>query len=162
LEALSHKDAKIRAGAALALRGRAMSPKAADTVRPLLRDNVLLVRFQAAATLAQRDKKEAAAALPQLMEGLRHEDASVRLDAANVLHTLASTAAPARDALLAALQDENHFVRYVVADALLDLDVDKHTSWVVPVARQGLERIDQHYAEASSVFGLVRKLGKES
>src|SRR5262249_59425937 len=43
LEALSHKDAKIRAGAALALRGRAMSPKAADTVRPLLRDNVLFV-----------------------------------------------------------------------------------------------------------------------
>ena len=89
----------------------------------LMGDEVLMVRLGATALVEElvKDNRQAlVAAVPGLITLLRHENPTIRGDAANVLGIIGDRTT--RQYLLALQQDPNAAVREIAADALIELD----------------------------------------
>ena len=95
----------------------AAGPEAVEAVAGLAGDSSEFVRRNAADALGtMRGRPEAA--VPALQELLADEDAQVRFDAAYGLARRGPEAAPATEALVAALDDGNRYVRNHSVEAL--------------------------------------------
>jgi HEAT repeat protein len=92
-------------------------------IADMLGDENLRVRLGATAMveeLAADHREDLRAAVPGIIGLLKHENPTIRGDAASVLGTIKDPSAV--DALLASLQDDHPGVREVAQDALLELE----------------------------------------
>src|SRR5262249_5219453 len=106
MEALADPDANVRLAAIQAL--AALGPRARGAVRALtqvLRDTEDGARYEAARALIRIQGVEARAVIPVLIEGLKGEDAQVRVSSALLLAELGPAAAEAAQALADAIGD---------------------------------------------------------
>lgn len=158
-EALRHRNANVRAGAALAARGRKIDAALQKAIQPLLQDEHLAARYHAAAALWTVEGDELKPVLSNLIEGLRQENPALRIDAAQVLHRMGKRAEPARLALAAAMNDTEPNVRFVAAETLLALD-PKETPRVVHMLGQVLKTPGATQNDKDHALIVAHKLGK--
>lgn len=105
-----------QAAAAVLLQAGPAAEKERPALIGALADGDATVRVFAAGAVGQFG--DATAALPVLLEGLRHDDAAVRSEAAGLLSTLPSAQTAAIPALTGALADPDPSVRLAAAEAL--------------------------------------------
>ena len=157
-DALGHKHAAVRAGAAVARRTLSdkrivQSARAPQGSRSR--------RVYSAAALAVHDRSGALDPLVlPLIDGWRQGNEAIRLLAVQHLGSLGKDAAPATAALLEALSDSEFNVRHAAADALLNLD-SGHAKRVLPMIQTELrnrKKTDSFHA----VFDLTKRLGKDA
>ena len=120
LETLRDKSAGVRYAATQALgeRGREMQPAALA----LLKDGDLNLRVMGAVMLRHMGSKaDTAVTVPALVKALEDRHFDVRLEAAEALGVLGDLAVPAVPALLAAVHDEEWWVRDSVFQALASI-----------------------------------------
>jgi len=122
LSGVDDPDATVRLSAVYAL-GR-IGPDAAPATERLVQELASKDRYYATCCamslvrIAPDSGRISPSVLPLLIKALKHNDSSVRTEAANTLGMLGPEARRALDALKAATYDQNPIVRQTVADAI--------------------------------------------
>ncbi len=159
--AFAHKNAMVRAGGAATARLTTSNQKIVQELRGLLNDPELPARFHAAAALIVHDRNGAVGpVLACVLEGVRQENADMRLDAVRQLRRLGKDAVPATAALLDALSDSNFHVQREAAEILLSLDA-RHGKRVLPLVQEIFRNQPNDYNRMTEAFVLAKKLGTD-